>query len=141
MTRRCKKRLVKKYNTQSLHILRDHVRCAPAPRYNCPHLHFYFMLFCAPASHFTHPHLFHLSFPHPRSRRKVPNSAVWVRTLRAKLCNFKAVQNSSVKYQPWAKRVTLTFILSVATIIINIFKSIQSALDIRNDKDTCQQTL
>jgi KRAB domain-containing zinc finger protein len=35
------------------------------------------MLFCAPASHFTHPHLFHLSFPHPRSRRKVPNSAVW----------------------------------------------------------------
>jgi hypothetical protein len=63
-----------------------------------------------------------------------------VRTLRAKLCNFKAVQNSSVKYQPWAKRVTLTFILSVATIIINIFKSIQSALDIRNDKDTCQQT-
>ena len=77
MTQRCKKRLVKKYNTQSLHILRDHVRCAPAPRYNCPHLHFYFMLFCAPASHFTHPHLFHLSFPHPRSRRKVPNSAVW----------------------------------------------------------------
>ena len=46
MTQRCKKRLVKKYNTQSLHILRDHVRCAPAPRYNCPHLHFYFMLFC-----------------------------------------------------------------------------------------------
>ena len=28
MTQRCKKRLVKKYNTQSLHILRDHVRCA-----------------------------------------------------------------------------------------------------------------
>ena len=77
MTQRCKKRLVKKYNTQSLHILRDHVRCAPAPRYNCPHLHFYFMLFCAPASHFTHPHLFYPSFPHPRSRRKVPNSAVW----------------------------------------------------------------
>ena len=73
----CNKRLVKKYNIQSLHILRDHVRCAPAPRYKCPHLHFYFILFCAPASHFTHPHLFHLSFSHPRSRRKVPNSAVW----------------------------------------------------------------
>ena len=40
MTQRCKKRLVEKYNTQSLHILRNHVRCAPAPRYNCPHLHF-----------------------------------------------------------------------------------------------------
>ena len=77
MTQRCKKRLVEKYNTRSLHILRDHVRCAPAPRYNCPHLHFYFMLFCAPASHFTHPHLFYPTFPHPRSRRKVPNSAVW----------------------------------------------------------------
>ena len=77
---RCKKRLVKKYNTRSLHILRDHVRCTPAPRYNCPHLHFYFMLFFAPASHFTHPHLFHPSFPHPRSRRKVPNSAVWAPT-------------------------------------------------------------
>jgi hypothetical protein len=71
------KRLVKKYKTQSLQILRDHVHCAPAARYNCPHLHFYFMLFCAPGSHFTHPHLFHLSFSHPRSRRKVPNSAVW----------------------------------------------------------------
>jgi hypothetical protein len=73
----CEKRLVKKYKTQILQILREHVRCAPAPRYNCPHLHFYFMLFCAPGSHFTHPHLFHLSFSHPRSRRKVPNSAVW----------------------------------------------------------------
>jgi hypothetical protein len=71
------KRLVKKYKTQSLQILSDHLRCAPAPRYNFPHPHFYFMLFCAPGSHFTHPHLFHLSFPHPRSRRKVPNSAVW----------------------------------------------------------------
>ena len=39
--------------------------------------HLYFVLFCAPGSHFTHPHLFHLSFPHPRSRRKVPYSAVW----------------------------------------------------------------
>jgi hypothetical protein len=64
--------------TPNLQILSDHVRCAPAAGYNCPHPHFYFMLFCAPGSHFTHPHLFHLSFSHPRSRRKVPNSAVWV---------------------------------------------------------------
>ena len=40
MTQRCKKRLVEKYNKRSLHILRNHVRCAPAPCYNCPHLHF-----------------------------------------------------------------------------------------------------
>ena len=51
MTQRCKERLVKKYNTRSLHILRDHVRCAPAPRYNCPrHLHF----FCTLHLHFAH---------------------------------------------------------------------------------------
>jgi hypothetical protein len=72
------KRLLKKYKTQILHILRDPLRSAPAPRYNFPHPHFYFVLFCAPGSHFMHPHLFHLSFPHPRSRRKVPYSAVWV---------------------------------------------------------------
>jgi hypothetical protein len=70
--------LVEEYKTQSLQILSEHVRCAPAPRYNFPHPHFYFILFCAPGSHFTHPHLFHLSFPHPRSRRTVPNSAVWL---------------------------------------------------------------
>ena len=71
------KRLLKKYKTQIEQILRDHLRSAPAPGYNFPHPHLYFVLFCAPGSHFTHPHLFHLSFPHPRSRRKVPYSAVW----------------------------------------------------------------
>ena len=71
------KRLLEKYKTQILQILRDPLRSAPAPRYNFPHPHFYFVLFCAPGSHFTHPHLFHLSFPHPTSRRKVPYSAVW----------------------------------------------------------------
>ena len=74
------KMLLKKYKTQILPILRDHFRSAPAPGYNFPHPHLYFLLFCAPGSHFTHPHLFHLSFPHPRSRRKVPYSAVWPRT-------------------------------------------------------------
>ena len=103
MTQRCKKRLVKKYNTQSLHILRDHVRCAPAPRYNCPHLHFYFMLFCAPASHFTHPHLLHLSFPHPRSRRKVPNSAVWLCTAQFYIL-FRSFQTVNVSYPIFDQR-------------------------------------
>ena len=70
------------------YVTMSHVRCAPAPRYNCPHLHFYFMLFCAPASHFTHPHLFYPSFPHPRSRRKVPNSAVWSRHKKVPIKRF-----------------------------------------------------
>ena len=73
------KRPLKKYKTQIYRILRDHLRSAPAPGYNFPHPHLYFVLCCAPGSHFTHPHLFHLSFPHPRSRRKVPYSAVWFR--------------------------------------------------------------
>ena len=77
--RRTQKASEKIKNTHFAHFSRN-LRFAPAPGYNFPHPHLYFVLFCAPGSHFTHPHLFHLSFPHPRSRRKVPYSAVWIKT-------------------------------------------------------------
>ena len=77
--RRTQKASEKIQNTNFAHFSRN-LRFGPAPGYNFPHPHLYFVLFCAPGSHFTHPHLFHLSFPHPRSRRKVPYSAVWIKT-------------------------------------------------------------